>query len=139
MSEPFDKAHGQSRDRRWPIWKRGEWRATNARYVKNNRFGLFQRGQEWLGKFPIRADSIEHQERRPALRPALDGDLQLLAAHLDHLHVNVGQNSVTIHNAGHLLPCMLRTAIKRNHKYRGPERQRRPASKAPVFPRQSVL
>jgi hypothetical protein len=118
MPEPFDKAHGQPRDRRRPTRKRGKRRAADAGYVKNNRFGLFQGGQEWLGKFPIRADSIEHQERRPDLRPAPDGDLQKLAVHLDHLHVNVGRSRVTIHNAVHLLPCMLRTSINRKHEYR---------------------
>ena len=102
MTELFDKAYRQTRDRRRPIRKRGKRRAAHSGYIKNDRFGLFQRSQEWLGKFPIRADSIEYQERRPASRPALDGDLQKLAAHLDHLHVNIGRKHLAIHNCIHL-------------------------------------
>src|SRR2546423_14885978 len=66
MTELFDKAYGQTRDRRRPIRKRGKRRAAHSGYIKNDRFGLFQRSQEWLGKFPIRADSIEYQEKPPA-------------------------------------------------------------------------
>jgi hypothetical protein len=69
-----------------------------ASKAQDDRFGLFQRSQKWLGKFPIRADSIEYQDRRSTLRPALDGDLQLLAVHLDHLHVNIGRKHLAIHN-----------------------------------------
>ena len=59
MAECSDEAGSQPRERRRPRGERRRRRAADARHVKDDRRRIGQRMEKWLGKLPVRADSVE--------------------------------------------------------------------------------
>ena len=89
VSERGNQTSGKPRQRRWPVWKGRQGRATDPGHVEDDRRRIGERFKEGFCQLPIRANSVEQEQRRPITSTMPDRDLERLTAdqHLPHLDV----------------------------------------------------
>ena len=83
VSELGNQTGGKPRQPRWPVWKQRHGRAADPGHVEDDRRRMCERFEKGLCQLPIRANSVEQEQRGLIARTMPYRDLERLPADRD--------------------------------------------------------
>ena len=89
VAELGNQTGGKPRQRRWPIWNGRHGGAADPGHVEDDRRRMCERFKEGFCQLPIRANSVEHEQRRLIASTMPYRDLERLPADQDLPYLDV--------------------------------------------------